>query len=99
MVDYKSKVADYLVCYDTKFDDLPNDIKIKILSINEENNFKAHKLKFNNVLYELQCIQEELEFYFDFEDMDFDELKEFGLSYFVLAYLENINLFSDTEDY
>lgn len=80
-----------------KFDDLPNDIKIKILSMNEENNFKAHKLKFNNVLYEFQCIQEELEFYFDFESMDIDE--EVGISYYLIAYLEQVNLFSDTEDY
>jgi hypothetical protein len=99
MVDYKLKVADFLVCYDKKFDDLPNDIKIKILSINEENNFKEHQKKFNNVLYELQCVEEELEFYFDFENMDEEDLNNCGLSYFILSYLEQINLFSDTEDY
>ena len=78
---------------------LNNDILIKILSINEENNFKDHKLKFNNVLHELESIEGELEFYFDFESMDQEDLINCGLSYFILAYLEQINLFSDTEDY
>lgn len=77
---------------------LPNDVLIKILSINEENNFKKHKLKFNNVLYELQTIQEELEFYFDFFEGE-EELNNSGLSYFMLRYLEQINLFCDKEDY
>jgi hypothetical protein len=80
-----------------KFDDLPNDIKIKILSMNEENNFKDHKSKFNNVLHELESIQDELVFYFDFESMEIDE--GVGLSYYIIAYLEQVNLFSDTEDY
>ena len=78
---------------------LNNDLIIKILSINEENNFKDYQKKFNNVLYELQCVEDELEFYFDFESMDEEDLNNCGLSYFILAYLEQINLFSDTEDY
>lgn len=77
---------------------LPHDILIKILSINEENNFKEHKKKFENVLYELETVEDEIHYYFDFDSMQ-DDLEEIGLSYFILAYLEQINLFSDSEDY
>ena len=37
---------------------LPNDIIIKILSINEENNFEEHKKKYRNILYHLEDIIE-----------------------------------------
>ncbi len=40
------------------FDDLPNDIKIKIFSIHEENNYKIEKDKFDKVLNELQNVFE-----------------------------------------
>ena len=78
---------------------LNNDLLIKILSINEENNFKEHQKKFNIVLHELESIEDELIFYFDFDSMDQEDLEELGLSYFMLQYLEQINLFSDVEDY
>tara|TARA_R100001594_G_C3966376_1_gene246687 strand:+ start:591 stop:836 length:246 start_codon:yes stop_codon:yes gene_type:complete len=76
---------------------LPNDVLIKILSINEENNFKQHKLKFNNVLYELECIEDEIHYYFDMDSIEDDD-ENIGISYYILGYLEQINLFSD-EDY
>lgn len=77
---------------------LNNDLLIKILSINEENNFKEHKSKFLNVLHELESIDDEIIFYFDFDSME-EDLNDVGISYFILQYLQEINLFSDTEDY
>jgi hypothetical protein len=38
------------------FDDLPTEIKIKILSINEENNFKSHQGKFRDILEHIEYI-------------------------------------------
>ena len=38
------------------FDDLPNDIKIKIFSIHEDNNYKIEKDKFDKVLNELKNV-------------------------------------------
>lgn len=81
-----------------KFDELPNDIKIKILSINEENNFKKHKQKFNIVLDELLSIEDQLILYFDVSSID-EDLNEVGISYFILQYLDEINLFNIDEDY
>lgn len=77
---------------------LSNDLLIKILSINEENNFKDHQKKFNICLHELESIEDEMVFYFDFDSMD-EDFEGMGLSYFILQYLEEINLFSDKEDY
>ena len=74
---------------------LPNDILIKILSINEENNFKEHKKKFSIVLDELQGIECDIWYYFDINAEDFIDK---GLSYFILAYLDEINYF-DSDDF
>ena len=68
---------------------LPNDILIKILSINEENNFKEHKKKFNPVLEQLENLDEEIYFYYDFDIMDEDEIL-INRTNFVLTYLYDI---------
>tara|TARA_R100001129_G_scaffold150688_1_gene112830 strand:+ start:562 stop:813 length:252 start_codon:yes stop_codon:yes gene_type:complete len=82
-----------------KFDELPNDIKIKILSINEENNFKKHQQKFNIVLDELLSIQDELILYYDIDSMNPNDINSSGISYFMLQYLDEINIFNIDEDY
>lgn len=73
------------------FDDLPQEIKIKILSINEENNFKEHQSRFNIVLHELQGLQDEIFFYYDFEDEGQEALFAYGLSFFLLDYMKEIS--------
>ena len=82
------------------FDDLPQEIKIKILSIHDENNFKEHKskflnvlheLRFNIVLHELQGLQDEIFFYYDFDDGNSEQLFAYGLSFFLLDYMKEIS--------
>ena len=77
---------------DINFDDIPQELKIKILSINEENNFKEHQSRFNIVLNELEGIQDEIYFYYDFEEMNEEMFEEvYGLSFFLLDYLHDIS--------
>ena len=51
------------------FDDLPNDIKIRILSINEENNFKIHKQKYFDVIESIEEINDYL--FYNYCESDF----------------------------
>ena len=73
------------------FDDLPQERKIKILSIHDENNFKEHKARFNIVLHELEGLQDEIFFYYDFEDGNEEQLIVCGLSFFMIDYLKEIS--------
>jgi hypothetical protein len=72
------------------FDDLPNDCKIKIFSINEENNFKIHKNKFKYVLQDIEDIGKEifLNFDFDFEEY-FEDINAIGIGYLMIASLHD----------
>ena len=73
------------------FDNLPQELKIKILSIHEENNFKEHQSRFNIVLHQLEGLQDEIFFYYDFEDGNEEQLIVYGLSFFLLDYLKEIS--------
>ena len=82
------------------FNDLPNEIKLKIFHINkeEERKEKEMKKKFDIVIQDLENIVGELPFYFDLSDYcdceccdcEFNE-NEDDLSHFIIAYLEDLS--------
>lgn len=69
------------------FDDLPTEIKIKILSINEENNFKSHRGKFRDVLEHIEAIVDVAArtYYEDAED-------DYDFSFAILECIRDENL-------
>ncbi len=74
------------------FNDLPNDIKIKILSIHEENNFKQHKLKFNKVLDDLEfSVEFAKEYFYDESEEDNIIDKEWGFGNCLVDTIKDIN--------
>lgn len=74
------------------FNDLPNDIKIKILSIHEENNFKQHKLKFNKILDELESsVEWTKEYFYDENEEDNIIDKEWGFANALVDAIKDIN--------
>jgi hypothetical protein len=77
------------------FNDLPNEIKLKIFHINkeEERKEKEMKKKFDIVIQDLKNIVGELPFYFDLSDYceDCECENEEYISHFIIAYLQDLS--------
>ena len=72
------------------FNDLPNEIKLKIFHINKEEDRKEKEMKkkFDIVVQDLENVIGELPFYFDL--IDRSESEEY-ISHFILSYLEDLS--------